>query len=51
VSILNTAGNQTGHSIETMLIMIAVYLSLSLLVAAALGRYNAHLLRTGTAIS
>jgi len=34
-----------------MLIMIAVYLSLSLLVAAALGRYNAHLLRTGTAIS
>ena len=51
VSILNTAGNQTGHSIETMLIMIAVYLSLSLIVAAALGRYNAHLLRTGTAIS
>ena len=51
VSILNTAGNQTGHSIETMLIMIAVYLSLSLLVAAALGRYNAHVLRTGTAIS
>ncbi|HEX5179959.1 MAG TPA: ABC transporter permease subunit [Gemmatimonadaceae bacterium] len=51
VSILNTAGNQTGHSIETMLIMIAVYLSLSLLVAAALGRYNAHLLRTGSALS
>jgi len=51
VSVLNTAGNQTGHSIETMLIMIAVYLSLSLLVAAALGRYNAHLLRTGTALS
>lgn len=51
VSVLNTAGNQTGHSIETMLIMIAVYLSLSLLVAAGLGRYNAHLLRTGTAIS
>ena len=51
VSILNTAGNQTGHSIETMLIMIAVYLSLSLLVAAALGGYNAHLLRTGTALT
>lgn len=51
VSVLNTAGNQTGHSIETMLIMIAVYLSLSLLVAAGLGRYNAHLLRTGTAVS
>jgi len=51
VSILNTAGNQTGHSIETMLIMIAVYLSLSLLVAAALGRYNTHLMRTGSALS
>lgn len=51
VSVLNTAGNQTGHSIETMLIMIAVYLSLSLLVAAGLGRYNAHLLHTGTALS
>jgi general L-amino acid transport system permease protein len=51
VSVLNTAGNQTGHSIETMLIMIAVYLSLSVLVAAGLGRYNAHLLRTGAALS
>ncbi|HEY7896406.1 MAG TPA: ABC transporter permease subunit [Gemmatimonadaceae bacterium] len=51
VSVLNTAGNQTGHSIETMLIMIAVYLSLSLLVASGLGRYNEHLLHTGTALS
>ncbi|HEV2748935.1 MAG TPA: ABC transporter permease subunit [Gemmatimonadales bacterium] len=48
VSILNTAGNQTGHNIETMLIMMAVYLSLSLSVAAALNRYNAVLLAQGT---
>jgi general L-amino acid transport system permease protein len=47
VSILNTTGNQTGHNIETMLIMIAVYLSLSLAVAAALNRYNASLLKPG----
>lgn len=51
VSILNTTGNQTGHSIETMLIMVAVYLSLSLIVATALGRYNARLLRPGAQIA
>jgi len=47
VSILNTTANQTGHSIETMLIMIAVYLSLSLVVAAMMNRYNARVLRAG----
>jgi general L-amino acid transport system permease protein len=50
VSILNTTGNQTGHNIETMLIMIAVYLSLSLAVAAALNRYNASLLKPGARV-
>jgi general L-amino acid transport system permease protein len=44
VSILNTTGNQTGHNLETMCIMIGVYLSLSLAVAAALNRYNTTLL-------
>lgn len=44
VSILNTTGNQSGHSVETMLLMIVVYLTLSLAVAAALGRYNTRLL-------
>ena len=47
VSVLNTTANQTGHSIETMVIMMAVYLTLSLLVAALLNRYNARLLRAG----
>ena len=47
VSILNTTANQTGHAIETMLIMIVVYLSLSLLVAAAMNAYNHRLLRPG----
>ncbi|HEV7705400.1 MAG TPA: ABC transporter permease subunit, partial [Gemmatimonadaceae bacterium] len=44
VSILNTTGNQSGHNIETMGVMIAVYLTLSLTVAAALNRYNVTLL-------
>jgi general L-amino acid transport system permease protein len=47
VSILNTTANQTGHAIETMLIMIVVYLTLSLTVAAAMNVYNRRLLRPG----
>ena len=47
VSILNTTANQTGHAIETMLIMIVVYLTLSLVVAAAMNAYNRRLLRPG----
>ena len=47
VSILNTTANQTGHAIETMLIMIAVYLTLSLAVAAAMNVYNRRVLRPG----
>ena len=45
VSILNTTGNQTGHAIEAMLLMIATYLTLSLVVAGAMNWYNARLLR------
>jgi general L-amino acid transport system permease protein len=45
VSILNTTANQTGHAIETMLIMIATYLTLSLVVAAGMNAYNRRLLR------
>ena len=45
VSILNTTANQTGHAIETMLIMIVTYLALSLLVASVMNAYNRRLLR------
>lgn len=41
VSILNTAGNQTGQALETILIMAAVYLSISFAVSWAMNRYNA----------
>ena len=47
VSILNTTANQTGHGIETMLIMLGVYLTLSLATAAMINRYNARLLAYG----
>jgi len=45
VSILNTTANQTGHAIETMLIMIAVYLTLSLAVAFVMNAYNRRVSR------
>jgi general L-amino acid transport system permease protein len=44
VSILNTTSNQTGHAVETMLIMIVVYLGFSLAVAALLNAYNDRLM-------
>ena len=47
VSVLNTTANQTGHAIETMLIMIVVYLAVSLGLAAAMNTYNRRLLRPG----
>jgi len=47
VSVLNTTANQTGHGVETMVIMLAVYLVLSLGVASMLNVYNAHILRRG----
>jgi len=47
VSILNTTANQTGHAIETMLIMLVVYLALSLTVAAGMNAYNRRVLRPG----
>jgi general L-amino acid transport system permease protein len=45
VSILNTTANQTGHAIETMLIMIVSYLTLSLTISTAMNAYNRRLLR------
>jgi len=48
VSVLNTTGNQTGHSIEAMLIMVVVYLTMSLTIAAVLNNYNTRLLRPVT---
>ena len=47
VSILNTTANQTGHAIETMVLMIVVYLTLSLVVAATMNAYNRRLLQPG----
>ncbi|HEV7284262.1 MAG TPA: ABC transporter permease subunit, partial [Kaistia sp.] len=42
VSILNTAANQTGQALETILIMASVYLNISFAVSFAMNRYNKH---------
>ena len=47
VSVLNTVGNQTGHNVETMLMMMVLYLSLSFAAAGALNRYNTAVLARG----
>ncbi len=40
VSVTNTAINQTGRAVECVAVVMAVYLSLSLLTAAAMNLYN-----------
>jgi general L-amino acid transport system permease protein len=45
VSIANTSLNQTGQAAECISILMAVYLALSLITAAATGGYNQRLLR------
>jgi general L-amino acid transport system permease protein len=46
VSVGNTAVNQTGRAVECILVMMAVYLTLSLLTAALMNWFNArHALR------
>ncbi|SFC65739.1 amino acid ABC transporter membrane protein 1, PAAT family [Polaromonas sp. OV174] len=42
VSIANTAMNQTGRAVECIVILMAVYLSLSLLTAVLMNWYNAR---------
>nr|WP_277614272.1 ABC transporter permease subunit [Kaistia nematophila] len=42
VSIINTAANQTGQALETIIIMVAVYLAISFSVSIAMNRYNAR---------
>lgn len=49
VSIANTSLNQTGRAFECIAVLMAVYLSLSLLVAALLGRFNRRVALRGLA--
>jgi len=49
VSVANTTANQTGHAVEALTLMIAAYLTLSLLVSFAMNRYDAALERRGFA--
>jgi general L-amino acid transport system permease protein len=45
VSIAGTALNQTGRAVECIAVVMAVYLSLSLLAALGMNAYNRHLRR------
>lgn len=47
VSIANTAINQTGRAVECIAIVMAVYLSLSLLTALVMNTYNQRIARQG----
>jgi general L-amino acid transport system permease protein len=42
VSIANTAMNQTGRAVECIAILMAVYLTLSLLTSAGMNWYNSR---------
>jgi general L-amino acid transport system permease protein len=42
VSVLNTTGNTTGQALETIFIMMVVYLALSLVVSVLMNAYNAR---------
>jgi general L-amino acid transport system permease protein len=48
VSVSNTALNQTGRAFECIAVLMAVYLTLSLLTAALMNRYNARVALRGT---
>jgi general L-amino acid transport system permease protein len=47
VSVTNTTLNQTGRAVECVALIMAVYLSLSLLTAGLMGLYNRHVALKG----
>jgi len=42
VNIVNTAANQTGQALESLMIMVVIYLTISFSVSYAMNRYNQH---------
>jgi general L-amino acid transport system permease protein len=49
VNVLNTTANVTGQSLETLAVMIAIYLTLNLTVSAAMNWYNRSVVLRGSA--
>jgi general L-amino acid transport system permease protein len=49
VSVSNTAFNQTGRAFECIAVLMAVYLTLSLITSALMNRYNARVAMRGSA--
>jgi general L-amino acid transport system permease protein len=47
VSVINTSANQTGQALETIIILVTVYLTLNLIVSILMNLYNARLAAKG----
>jgi general L-amino acid transport system permease protein len=50
-AVIKTSANNTGNAVETLLVLVAVFLSISLPVSAAINAYNRVLARRGVASS
>lgn len=50
-AIIKTSANNTGNAVETLLVLVIVFLSISLPVSAAINAYNRRLARRGFASS
>ena len=50
-AVIKTSANNTGNAVETLLVLVLVFLSISLPVSAAINAYNRVLARRGVASS
>jgi general L-amino acid transport system permease protein len=50
-AVIKTSANNTGNAVETLLVLVVVFLSISLPVSAAINAYNRALARRGVATS
>jgi len=50
-AVIKTSANNTGNAVETILVLVAVFLSISLPVSAAINAYNRMLARRGVVAS
>jgi general L-amino acid transport system permease protein len=50
-AVIKTSANNTGNAVETILVLVAVFLSISLPVSAAINAYNRMLARRGVVTS
>jgi general L-amino acid transport system permease protein len=46
-AVIKTSANNTGNAVETILVLLVVFLSISLPISAAINTYNRLLMRRG----